>query len=325
MNNHQAVPALILVFLIMSVLPAYALPEILSQIFKKKEPVEETTPTAAESPREGSNIEEVLKTLDEALKENRKLRQQVTGMEEDIKRAPGESNLLKSQIRSLQHELLESRQRNESDRKALNGRLAELKNKDAELSQQAAGMEQLRKRTGQRSKKLRRDIERFRRLLKNTILTEERDEYRSLIQRAEEQSNRAVKELSEVELNHEIMQRELANAYYDLGNKFFESKNYKEALTQYEKAIVLNPSDAWAHHNLGVIYDYYIQNKEAALSHYQQYLQIKPAAEEAREIRTRVMDLKLGSLLIPSTPTQKDFKENTRKVDLRETNNRRWT
>lgn len=305
---------------------AFAMPEILDQIFnKKKEPAEEAVPGGAVKPREGSNIEEVLATLDEALKENRKLRQQITAMEEDLKKVPLESNVLKSQIRTLQHDLEEAKQRSQSDRQVLTVRQEEIKKKDELLTQHAAELEEIKIRSQSRTEKLREDVEKFRGLLKSSILTEERDEYRGLIQRAEEQSNRAVKELSDMTNSYKSMEHQLGLAYYDLGNKYFESKNYRNALAQYEKAITLNPDDPWAHHNLGVIYDYYAQNKQAALFHYEKYLQIKSADEDAADIRERVLELKLGSMAIPHEPLTPNFKKNTRTVELRETKARRWT
>ena len=46
-----------------------------------------------------------------------------------------------------------------------------------------------------------------------------------------------------------------AKAHYNLGNAYFESGKYKEAIESYKQAIRINPDYANAHYNLDVAYD----------------------------------------------------------------------
>ena len=45
-----------------------------------------------------------------------------------------------------------------------------------------------------------------------------------------------------------------ADAYYKLGNLYFDTKEYCLAAKQYNKSIKLDPSNYQAHNNLGMLY-----------------------------------------------------------------------
>ena len=66
-----------------------------------------------------------------------------------------------------------------------------------------------------------------------------------------------------------------AKAHYNLGNAYFESGKYKEAIESYKQAIRINPDLAEAHVNLGVAYSKSGMNKEAIES-YKQAIRIDP-------------------------------------------------
>ena len=156
-------------------------------------------------------------------------------------------------------------------------------------------------------------------MLEDAILEEERDEYKKLIESSQKAANAAAQTLAEKTLSLERLKFELADASYTLGNIFFERQNYKTAIAAYEKTLFLNPADAWAHHNLGIIYDYYVQDKETALFHYQKYLKLKSPKEEADRIRERVLGMKLGSLVIPPMPLKEEYEKYEKQTDLRQT------
>jgi Flp pilus assembly protein TadD len=71
-----------------------------------------------------------------------------------------------------------------------------------------------------------------------------------------------------------------AKAHYNLGNAYFESGKYKEAIESYKQAIRINPDLAEAHYNLGVAYSKSGMNKEAIES-YKQAIRINPDYAEA--------------------------------------------
>lgn len=89
------------------------------------------------------------------------------------------------------------------------------------------------------------------------------------------------------------MMRENADMHYNLGTIFLNNKQYKEAITEYERVLELRPSDPDTHYNLGVLYDDYLKDREKALHHYQKYLAINPRSPDAKKIETYILSLEL--------------------------------
>ena len=64
-----------------------------------------------------------------------------------------------------------------------------------------------------------------------------------------------------------------------------------KAIRAYEKALEANPDDAPAHYNLALIYDKIKNDRDKALSHYRRYLDIRPDADNARQVTGRIIQL----------------------------------
>jgi hypothetical protein len=63
------------------------------------------------------------------------------------------------------------------------------------------------------------------------------------------------------------------------------------------------------HHNLAVIYDYYLNDQPMALHHYKKYMDLEPLQKESHKIRERMLDLELLSKVVPDYPLKLDFSE----------------
>jgi len=100
---------------------------------------------------------------------------------------------------------------------------------------------------------------------------------------------------------------ELGALYYNTGNQFFRSKNYHEAIVKYRKALHFNPNDAWSHYNIGVIYDYFLDDMATAIEHYENYLSLAPLEKDSHRIRERILQLKLTKEIIPGPPLNVDY------------------
>lgn len=255
------------------------------------------------------NVETLLQTLNETLEENRKLRTSMKSIQESLEKITVENADLKSQLKRMSASVLE-RERAQSE---------DLKNREDELAKAKQAVTKLvreRKTLGTSSdemqaqmKELRLENERLEKLLAGTILESEKEDYLRLIENARDASSKAVSRLSKA--NHEIedLRHESSSLAYQMAVLLFQNQDYEGATRYFSLALERNPNLSYAHHNLGVLYDYYLDDDEKAIRHYKQYLHLKPAEERALEIRKRVLDLTLLRDVTPKTPLHSDFVE----------------
>ncbi|MBI3899559.1 MAG: tetratricopeptide repeat protein [Gammaproteobacteria bacterium] len=79
-------------------------------------------------------------------------------------------------------------------------------------------------------------------------------------------------------------------AYYnELGIVHRNEGRFEEARKAYQQALQLDPNYAYAHLNLGILFDVYLQDPEKALPHYERYMALVPA--EAATVRKWIADL----------------------------------
>jgi predicted Zn finger-like uncharacterized protein len=83
---------------------------------------------------------------------------------------------------------------------------------------------------------------------------------------------------------------ELTYVYYKLGRAWSEREQHTKAIDWYKKAIAAEPTNAQAHYYLGFAYKDRFRKKEAAAS-FKKYLELKPDAEDKREIEDEIAAL----------------------------------
>lgn len=64
-----------------------------------------------------------------------------------------------------------------------------------------------------------------------------------------------------------------------------QNKKYDEAIAEYEKALEFDENYAYAHYNLGVLYDSYKKQPEKAIAHYEKYLKLMPDEKDAAKVK----------------------------------------
>ena len=69
------------------------------------------------------------------------------------------------------------------------------------------------------------------------------------------------------------------------GRTFYRQGNYEKAVEMYEKAVILDPSNADAYLQLGIIYDDNIKDEERAVEYYRRYLRLDPDSDKAQRVR----------------------------------------
>jgi len=79
-------------------------------------------------------------------------------------------------------------------------------------------------------------------------------------------------------------------AYYnELGVVSRREGKFDDARRYYAKALDLDPGYAYAHLNIGILYDLYLQDAEKAVQHYQRYQELTPG--EAGTVTKWIADL----------------------------------
>jgi chromosome segregation ATPase len=73
---------------------------------------------------------------------------------------------------------------------------------------------------------------------------------------------------------NKMLIRETAMMHYNLGVFYTKNKEYSRAAGEFEKAIEINPNDAYSHFNLGYIYAEYMVSRKKAIEQFRQYLRL---------------------------------------------------
>jgi tetratricopeptide (TPR) repeat protein len=77
----------------------------------------------------------------------------------------------------------------------------------------------------------------------------------------------------------------------EVGRFYLKKGNYHAAIERFKEALLYKPNYALPHKLLGEAFEK-LRQPEAALTHYERYLEILPAAEDAAKIRKRIARLK---------------------------------
>lgn len=98
------------------------------------------------------------------------------------------------------------------------------------------------------------------------------------------------------------------------GKACVASMDYNGAIEEFEKALEVNPHSAAANFQLGWLYEEKEPDPAAAIYHYEQYLKLRPRAENAEIIRQHInnckRDLARSVLPLPVTPgMQRQFEQ----------------
>jgi tetratricopeptide (TPR) repeat protein len=98
------------------------------------------------------------------------------------------------------------------------------------------------------------------------------------------------------------------------GRNCINSMDYKGAIEEFEKALEANPHSASAQFQLGWLYEEKEPDPAAAIYHYEQFLKLRPKADNAEVIRQHItnckQDLAKTILVLPVTPgVQHEFEQ----------------
>lgn len=280
---------------------------------EKPQKIKKTTKKtiAAEIPsQENQNVEKLMSTMNETLEENRRIRQSMRELQAAFEKVTLEkSDLLQEMSRTQRLAQLKAQ---EAGARAddLSSELEKAKKEIGQLQRENQETVTKKKDVETQLKELDQKKNVLQETLKGAILEKERDEIQERIRQNDAVVEKTLSGVSDMNRENETLRLQLIESYFDLGNLFYDIGRYEEAIAQYGRVLEWNPNHAWAHHNLAVIYDYHFKQIPKAIQHYQAYLHLKLASEEAKEVRIRVWDLEHLSDLRPDPPLNRDFQKN---------------
>lgn len=93
------------------------------------------------------------------------------------------------------------------------------------------------------------------------------------------------------------------NPYYQRAKSKLQERDYKDAVRNFHLALEMNPRNAAAHLELGLLYEEKLQDYSYAIYHYRRYLELRPGAEKADLVKQFVERSKLAlAATIANTP-----------------------
>ncbi len=78
--------------------------------------------------------------------------------------------------------------------------------------------------------------------------------------------------------------------HYNLGNMYFKAGDYEKAAYEYEHASQLLPMDPDVYYNLGVVYDYHLNDGKKAQEYYQKHLRLNPGSDMSLFVKERISE-----------------------------------
>lgn len=88
------------------------------------------------------------------------------------------------------------------------------------------------------------------------------------------------KKFSEIARQNTHLIKETSEMHYNMGVFYTKAKEYDRARVEFEKAIEINPDDAYAHFNVGYIYAEHIVDRKKAINHFKQYLRLSKSGDK---------------------------------------------
>lgn len=265
-------------------------------------------PEAAQLP-DGQNVEKLLYTLNETLSENRKIRQSMRDLQEAFEKVTIEKSDLATQMRKVQQLAIQKNAETGQRIDDLNARLQTSKQEMEKLQEENKASLDQKIKVEKTLEDIRTENTKLQELLKTSILEPEREQILERMKQNDTAVEAAVTQVAAMDGENLALKEQLIQSYFDLGNTFYDLGRFQDAAVQYLSILEWDPNHAWAHHNLAIIYDYHLHQVRPAILHYQKYLHLKLASDDAKEVRMRLWDLEQLSHLEPDQPLKQDFKK----------------
>ncbi len=241
-------------------------------------------------------------SLKNALEENRKLQDEKTAGEQELKSLRGESDINSNRINFLNRQRDDILKRAEDAEKAVKDNKQQLQElqktfneTQTELTAKIKAIEETQARKEAEQKQAMENV------LPSKIKDASSSKDRELLKVKTEKNLNALEksikktntQVASLRADNARLSRESAKLHYNLANMFYDRGQYQKAVDEYQRVLELTPSDAAAHYNLAFINGEYLDNMPEALKDYKEYLHLNPGAEDAGPVKEKILDIQL--------------------------------
>jgi tetratricopeptide (TPR) repeat protein len=88
------------------------------------------------------------------------------------------------------------------------------------------------------------------------------------------------KKFAELARQNKNLIRQTSNMHYNLGVFYSKQNEFSRAASEFERALELNPEDAYSHFNLGYIYAEHLVDRNKAIEEFRQYLRLAKKSDK---------------------------------------------
>lgn len=92
----------------------------------------------------------------------------------------------------------------------------------------------------------------------------------------------------------EASDREKRDMHYNMAAVYGKEGRFRDAEREYLHALRVDPTDAFCHYNLGILYDDELNNPRRAAMHYRRYLKLRPHAPDVDMVKEWLMRLDMN-------------------------------
>lgn len=213
-----------------------------------------------------------------------KFKDDIKRLKDDVKRLQDENKGLKDEIIQLKQtkdEILKEKDLiNEAYEKILRTNIPE------ETDKKIKSLELENKELSDNIKKIQGEFEKLKKTESNKSaelnelrnkLAELNKDYREAVKKNRTLEQKLIAQpakFTELARQNKALIKETTHMHYNLGVFYTKNKDYPRAISEFEKALELNPDDAYAHYNLGYIYAEYVVNRPKSIDHFKRYLDL---------------------------------------------------
>jgi tetratricopeptide (TPR) repeat protein len=91
----------------------------------------------------------------------------------------------------------------------------------------------------------------------------------------------------------QVSDREKRDMHFNMASVYARDGEYREAETEYLRALRIDPGDADAHYNLGILYDDHLDQKRKAALYYKRYLKLRPDATDVDQVKAWLLNIEM--------------------------------
>lgn len=209
---------------------------------------------------------------------------QSSGLKEEIVRLEAEQKQIFQEKQSLEEALAEEKRKASTQnwpqektnlQKENNQLKSNFNQSEGQISKLNAYSLKLSRDLGQSQQELAKTRKEINEL--NSRLETSRKDYASAVQKNKLLERKILDtpaKFTELARQNKTLIKQTANMHYNLGVFYTKNKEYARSVAEFEKAVELNPSDAYAYFNLGYIYAEYMVNRVKAIEYFRKYLNL---------------------------------------------------